>query len=234
MSQPGPSSDNGSISEEPLELTEAMLTTPRRTTRDFEAGMSAAPLVTLGLMALLMAVFIWQFATGSLESTERVIASGALYRAAVLNGEWWRLFSCLFLHGGVEHLLGNLFMLYILGMASEHGLGATRHVLVYFVAGVVGAVLSMSLHPGPSVGASGAIFGLAGAVIAFLYRRQSLFHVRDKRIGWVLLIWAAYTVGLGFLDPQIDNWAHIGGFIGGCVLGALLAPRPALVSTRPG
>jgi rhomboid protease GluP len=130
-----------------------------------------------------------------------------------------------FLHGGFDHLFGNCAILYVLGMACEHAFGMVRTIAIYAVAGLSGSLLSLMLTTGPSVGASGAIFGLSSAIIIFFYRYQHIFFVRDKRVAFVLLVWAVYSVGLGFLTPGIDNYAHIGGFTGGAVMGALLPRR---------
>src|SRR5438445_244510 len=81
------------------------------------------------------------------------------------------------------------------------------------------ALSGVALSPGPSVGASGAIFGLMAAVAAFLHHHDQLFRIRDKRIFGVLLAWAAYTIVTGFATPYVDNAAHVGGFIGGWLMG---------------
>lgn len=86
----------------------------------------------------------------------------------------------------------------------------------------------MSLRPGPSVGASGAIFGLTASVVVVLYRYHSRFYLRDKRIGFVLAVWAGYQVLSGFASPYIDNFGHLGGLAGGAL--ATLAVRPRLLS----
>lgn len=103
-----------------------------------------------------------------------LIAAGALAREEVLGGEYWRLVSAMFLHGGFGHLLGNCLVLYIVGMACEHALGLARTAVVYFASGAAGSLLSLAFREGPSVGASGAIFGVAAAVIVVLYRHQGL------------------------------------------------------------
>ena len=161
-----------------------------------------------------------------------LIAAGALVRAKVAAGEWWRLFTATLLHGGPDHLIGNLISLYILGMACEHAFGTRRLLWVYVVSGLAGSCLSMMLNPGPSVGASGAIFGLMGAIVVFLARHENKFHVRDKRVGVVLVIWATYILAQGFLTPYVDNGAHLGGLAGGAVFGLVLSPRAVYVRTR--
>jgi membrane associated rhomboid family serine protease len=82
----------------------------------------------------------------------------------------------------------------------------------------------MASGPGPSVGASGAIFGVLMAVAVMLYRNQKAFYVRDKRIGFVLLVWAGWTLFTGLMDPFVDNFAHLGGMAGGAVAALLLTP----------
>lgn len=214
--------------DEIIDITADVLAVPKpaETRIDFERGMSPWPVLTLILIAANVGVFIWELAAGALASSESIIAAGALSRAELLEGQIWRLFTPMFLHGGIVHLLGNCVMLYILGMALEHALGWRQTLLVYFGAGLAGSVLSVIASPGPSVGASGAIFGLAGCVVTFLYRFQKLFFIRDKRIGLVLLIWGLFQIGSGFLDPSIDNFAHIGGFAGGAML--VFATRPII------
>ena len=185
---------------------------------DFERGMSYAPPATLAIIALLVAVFVWQLSSGALSSEAGIVDAGALVRNRVLEGEHWRMLSATLLHGGFDHLLGNCLALYILGMAGEHALGAWRVLALYVASGLAGSLASVLTGPGPSVGASGAICGLMGAVVMILYRYRRVYHVRDKEIGFVLAGWAVYIIVIGALDPQIDNWAHFGGLVGGMVV----------------
>jgi rhomboid protease GluP len=182
---------------------------------DFEDGMTYAPWATLALIAVMMAVFAWEVSTLAFTSQKKIVAAGALVRARVLDGEFWRIGSATFLHGGPDHLISNCISLYILGMACEHAVG-WRRLLTIFAAGAIGGwALSLLNHPGPSVGASGAIFGIMGAVIVLLYRHRDFFVVRDKRIGVVVAVWAGYTLLVGAVQPMIDNWAHFGGLLAG-------------------
>jgi rhomboid protease GluP len=194
---------------------------------DFERGMGYAPPGTLAIIALLVAVFIWQLSTGALQSEAGIVDAGALVRSRVLEGEHWRMLSATLLHGGFDHLLGNCLALYILGMAGEHALGAWRVLVLYLASGLAGSLASVLTGPGPSVGASGAICGLMGAVVLILYKYRRVYHVRDKEIGLVLAGWAAYTIIIGALDPQIDNWAHFGGLVGGAVVALGVRPKVA-------
>jgi membrane associated rhomboid family serine protease len=110
-------------------------------------------------------------------------------------------------------------------MAGEHALGAWRVLVIYVASGLAGSVASVLAGPGPSVGASGAICGLMGAVVLILFRYRRVYHVRDKEIAFVLAGWAAYTILVGMTDPRIDNWAHFGGLLGGALVAAGIRPR---------
>lgn len=223
----GPAAD-----EQPIRITADMLEAPRPVDArvDFEKGMSYVQPATLLLIGALGAIFAWQLSSGALASEESVIAAGALVRDRVLQGEWWRVLSATVLHGNVEHLVGNAMSLYILGMASEHAYGTRSMLIIYLASGIAGSLLSVAASPGPSVGASGAIFGLMGAVMVLFWKYHHELLVRDKRIGIVIAVWALLTVVAGLMTPMIDNAAHIGGLLGG--MAVALAMRPRILSRR--
>lgn len=221
----------GAPPEKPILITPAMLAgAPARGAGriDFERGMRHAPPLILFLIAANLAMFAWELAAGALADRETIVEAGALVRERVLAGEWWRLMSAMFLHGGFDHILGNVIVLYIVGLACEHAFGGARTAVVYITSGIAGGLLSLAAGPGPSVGASGAIFGVIAAVIVVLYRYQDRFYLRDKRIGFVLLVWAGWQILTGLANPFIDNFAHLGGLAGGTL--ATLALRPRLLS----
>ena len=121
------SSGGDASSEEPLRISKEMLEdAPENTPVDFERGMSYFTPLTLALITANILVFIWQLAVGVLLSKEAIVAAGALERDHLLHGEVWRLFSPMFLHGSFDHLVGNCFALYVLGIASEHAFGGVR------------------------------------------------------------------------------------------------------------
>jgi len=214
--------------QEPLVVTTDMLADEPVERVDFERGMRYWPPATLALIVTLVAIFGWQEINGSLRSTNGIVDAGALVRSRVLEGEYWRMLSATLLHGSGEHLFGNCLALYILGLAGEHALGAWRFLLLYVASGLAGSVASVLTGPGPSVGASGASFGLMGGVVLILYRYRRVYHVRDKEIGLVLAAWGAYMILMGALDPQIDNWAHLGGLLCGALMAFAIRPRVAL------
>ena len=217
--------------EPPVVITDDMLVSSRPAPAgppdgraDFERGMSYAPPLTLVLIALNVVVFIWQEATGALESREAIIAAGALSRPEVLQGEIWRLVTAMFLHGDIDHLVGNCMALYVLGVACEHAVSSVRMLALYGAAGVAGSLASLMLSEGPSVGASGAIFGVMAAVAVILHVNEDRFYVRDKRIAVVVAAWALFTVATGLLSEYVDNAAHVGGFLGGMLVAFRLEP----------
>ena len=218
--------------EQPIRITADMLETPRPVDErvDFERGMSYVQPATLLVITALGAIFAWQLSSGALVSEESIVAAGALVRERVLHGEWWRVLSATVLHGSVEHLVSNAMSLYILGMASEHAYGTRAMLLVYIASGIAGSLLSVAASPGPSVGASGAIFGLMGAVMVLFWKHHEELLVRDKRIGIVIAVWALFTVVTGLMTPMIDNAAHIGGLLGGMAVS--LAMRPRILARR--
>lgn len=231
--------------EEPILITPDMIAPkpparppakPRDGRIDFERGMRRLPPLIFALIVANVAVFVWEVSAGAFVNAKAAIESGvgsgginpllagALVRERVLAGEWWRMITATFLHGGPDHLIGNMIVLFIVGMACEHAFGAARTALIYFGSGLAGTVVSMAAGPGPSVGASGAIFGVLMAVVVMLYRNQKSFFVRDKRIGFVLAAWAGWQLFTGMMSPFVDNFAHLGGMAGGAIAALLLTP----------
>jgi rhomboid protease GluP len=216
------------LPEAPLRITPDMLLSRRV---DFERRMSRVPPVTSATLALLAVIFVAEVRMGALESRESIIAMGALARERVAAGEYWRLLTAPWLHGGTEHLVGNGIALYILGMVCEAAFGPVQFIVLYVLSGLAGSIVSVLVSAGPSVGASGAIFGLQGAAIVLLRRERERLLVRDRRVGFVLLIWAIYTIAGGLTAPFIDNGAHIGGALGGALIASRL--HPVVLSPLP-
>lgn len=196
---------------------------------EFEAGMSPLPTASLALIAACVVTFGFQVARGGLADLNKLRDLGALDPARVEQGEVWRLLSATFLHGNFDHVLGNVIMLYILGMGCEHAFGRSQFLALYVASGLCGSLLSLTGGQ-VSVGASGAIFGLAGALVATLWKHRARLHVRDRRIGLILVAWSLYQLLIGALLPQVDNRAHLGGLLGGTALGLIL--RPAVLEGR--
>jgi rhomboid protease GluP len=207
--------------ERPLRITPDMLLGRRV---DFERRMHRRPPVTLAIIGVLTVVSMVERARGAIDSAEALVAFGALSRPEVFAGQYWRLESATWLHGGLNHLVSNAIALFILGMICEHAFGRTQYFVLYVMSGVGGSFLSLLNSEGPSVGASGAIFGLQGAAIVLFRLQRDRILMRDRRIGVVLLVWALYSIVTGWTSPFIDNAAHIGGALTGALLARHLHP----------
>jgi len=218
----------GGTSETPLRITPEMLLSRRV---DFERRMRRFPPLTVAILAVLLLILIFELRVGALESREAIVAMGALARERVAAGEYWRLLTAPWLHGSVDHLVGNGIALYILGMVCESAFGRAQLLVLYVLSGLSGSLLSVVMSPGPSVGASGAIFGLQGAAIVLFRLHRDRLLVRDRRVGFVLIIWALYTIAGGIMQPLIDNGAHIGGALGGALIAFYL--HPVVLSPLP-
>ncbi len=163
-----------------------------------------------------------------------LICCGAKDRELILGAhEWWRLVSAGFLHGGIVHLLVNLYALRALGRLVEQLWGRHRFVLIYVGAVVGGNLASLVATPGLSVGASGGVFGLFGAIAVFSTVYGRFIRPEARRGLWVnLLIVAGMNIALGITVPFIDNAAHGGGFAAGALAALLLRPIPARKAGR--
>ena len=131
----------------------------------------------------------------------------------------------MFIHIGVFHLLFNLYALYALGPLVEGYYGHVRFLAIYLIAGLFGSLASYAFSPVPSAGASGAIFGLAGAIIVYFVRYRENFGARGRAILQNMLLIIGINLVFGFTMSGIDNWGHIGGLVGGAVVAFGLVPR---------
>jgi membrane associated rhomboid family serine protease len=154
-------------------------------------------------------------------SSERLFELGALQPLAIANGQYWRLFTSMFLHAGLLHLAFNGYALWLLGSMLETNLGTTRFLLIYFVTGFVAGATSYAFGPanGIAVGASGAIFGIFGAFIAYNYRRRHLAMAAANLRWAAMLLLLNLLLALGF--GAIDWRAHLGGLLAGIAAGAV-------------
>jgi rhomboid protease GluP len=157
-----------------------------------------------------------------------LVDMGALYGPlVVLKSEWWRLGSAMFLHGGMMHLLMNMVSLYIVGRGVENYFDKYTYAVLYLSSGLIGGIVSLAVHPqSVGIGASGAIFGLFGALAGFFlaYRKEIAAHSREFMQDFAAIIGLNLLLGLSI--PSIDMSAHIGGLVTGFVGGYLLARRP--------
>jgi rhomboid protease GluP len=182
--------------------------------------------VTTFLLLAIVAVFVLETVRGGSTDTRVLLALGADYPPLVQQGQYWRLVTSMFLHIGLLHLVLNGWALYQLGGLFELLLGSGRLLVVYFVSGIAGSIASNLFTRSLSAGASGAIFGVMGALIAFLMKRRGMLTPQAKSLLMQLLLWAGINVFLGSTTPGIDNAAHLGGCAAGLVVGFFLKERP--------
>lgn len=193
----------------------------------------ARPTVTYILIGLNLAVFVAMIAFGVVflntwrgpEDMRVLYFFGAKVNEEIYNGQVWRLFSAMFLHIGAIHLLFNLYALYALGPLVEGYFGHLRFTAIYLLGGLCGSLASYAFSPNPSAGASGAIFGLAGATTVYFLRYRNNFGRRGRAILQNMLVVIGINLAFGLGMSGIDNWGHMGGLVGGALVAWGLLPR---------
>jgi rhomboid protease GluP len=144
----------------------------------------------------------------------------ALDAGAVWNGQWWRLFTSLFIHWNFRHFLFNAVSLYIFGTRLEAALGGVRFTTVYFISGLAGGLAQLSAGGGVAAGASGAVFGCCAALVVFCYRKKAVVMGVDYKIAAAM---TAASFILGFTAGGTANAAHFGGILAGLAAGFALS-----------
>lgn len=192
--------------------------------------LTGRPTATYALMAINVAVFLAQcVSAGQFTGGGRLTADGELFGPAVAHGDVWRILTSGFLHASIIHLALNMWVLYILGTLVEPAIGSLRFVLIYFASLFAGSFAVLLFSPNnPTVGASGAIFGLLGAGIV-LARSRGISQLANQ-----LWFWAGINLLFTFANPgHISVGAHVGGFIGGGIAALLLLELPARIRGVP-
>ena len=195
-------------------------------------GSARRPIVTYALLGLNVVVWLATYAAGAGDDAWVLVDFGAMFGPLIAEGQYWRLFTAMFLHHDLVHLAFNGFALFIFGRMVETTHGRARFVAIYVLSGLAGGVLSYALSPiNIGVGASGAIFGVLGALAAFFASQRRTFGVVVQRNLMGILVIAAINIFYGLATPGIDNWAHVGGLVAGFALGFALAPRYRIVTS---
>jgi len=174
-------------------------------------------LIAVNVAAYALTAFLSQDLINS--NTDVLIFLGAKVNSLIAAGEYWRLVTCMFLHGGIFHLAVNMYSLYVVGPLIENFFGRKKYLAIYFFSGICASLLSFYMTPDVSIGASGAIFGVLGACLVLAVKLKN-------RIGKDFLVNIIAVIGinlfLGFSIAMIDNFGHIGGLLGGIASSLIL------------
>lgn len=188
------------------------------------------PIVTYIIMAICIVLFIMMevFSGGSTNGST-LLKYGANLDVLVKEGEYYRLFTCMFLHIGIMHLACNMYSLYVVGREVESLFGKIKYIIIYVLSGIFGSIMSIAFtHNTISAGASGAIFGLLGALLYFgIHYRTYLGDAIKRSVIPIIVI----NLLIGFFSEGIDLAAHIGGLVGG-VLVAMMVGIPDKSKTK--
>jgi rhomboid protease GluP len=197
--------------------------------------------ITYSLMAANILVFLAMIATGisfTSPSPQDVFNWGGDFAPATIGAhQYWRLLTSTFLHFGIIHIAMNMYVLYQIGPFIQTSFGRARYLLIYFAAGLAGSMVSVWVHPNAvGAGASGAIFGLYGALFGYLLlNRRTLDPNATKSIAKSAGIFVIYNVIYGTISGTTDLSAHLGGLVAGFLVGAALeyTKRPSQNRTVP-
>jgi len=181
--------------------------------------------VTIVLIVINIIVYFAEEMSGGSTSNNVALTFGAAFTPFILQGQWWRLFTSMFVHFGISHIANNMLSLFILGRIVEQYYGHFRFLVLYLVSGLGGNILTvlLELHSGDfnlSAGASGAIFGIMSAFVLFAIRPETRRFFPLKNV----LAGVFFSIMPGFFNSGISISAHIGGFITGIILAFLLDP----------
>ena len=204
----------------------------------------ASPLVSRVLIGINLVVFLAMIGVGYLffgvingtEDTRVLLLFGAKVNQLIAQGQVWRMFTAMFLHIGVLHLLFNLYALYLFGPQVEGIFGHRRFTAIYLIGGLFGSLASYTFVDNLSAGASGAIFGLVGAISVYYLRYRDQFGGRAKAVLQNMAMIVVINFIFGLSSQGIDNWGHLGGLLGGALVAWGMIPRylpPTPVTLTP-
>lgn len=195
-------------------------------------GSDDLPFVTYALLAINVGIFLLRYV--NVELSNQILLAGVGSTEEILAGDWYRLFTSMFLHLNEAHMLFNGIALYYIGMNMERVMGHTRFLIVYMLGGLLGSVLPLFLTQG-GLGASGAVFGIWAAEVWYLWQHRQLYgdFARERLRSSVIFMGMNFLIGIGAnvaveISGQgvaIGNSAHFGGLVGGFILSYLIGPR---------
>lgn len=175
--------------------------------------------LTISILVLNFIVFIIMERNGGSENTENLIRFGAIVPDLIINdGQYYRLFSAMFIHIGLLHLCSNSMSLLIMGIRVEKYYGKFAFLIIYFLSGLSCSLFSIFFSRSVAAGASGAIFGLSASILSYTFiKRKSMAGFDLYMIAIILIL----GLGMGYMKPNVDNFGHLGGFIGGLIVSAI-------------
>ena len=191
--------------------------TPDALERIFQGPINWMNLIIIGVNII---VFALMEIFGDTDNITFMLKCGAAYTPWILDGQWYRLFTSMFLHFGVSHLLNNMVLLLFLGDMLEEAAGKWRYLLIYLGGGLAGNIVSLLMdcrtgEMAVSAGASGAVFAVIGGIFVILIKqRGKVENLTLSRLVFVIFL----SIYHGFQSTGIDNAAHIGGLLGGIIL----------------
>jgi len=184
---------------------------------------SRRPYISYTLLVVTILVYVAQVASAKYLGTDIPFLWGVKYNDYIVQGQFWRLLTPMFLHGSLLHIAFNMYALWRFGPSLERFYGYARFLALYVIAGFAGNVFSFAMSPAASLGSSTAIFGLLGAEGVFLYQNRKIFGRQSQSALQQLIMLAAINLLIG-TSPGIDNWGHLGGLLGGVSFAWLAGP----------
>lgn len=185
---------------------------------------NSRPYATYALLALTTFIYLLQF-LGQMINADLVTSLGIKDDVLIRAGQIWRLITPVFLHASILHIAFNMYALFLFGRGIEARFGHRRFLLLYFLSGFAGNVLSFLLTPEQSLGASTAVFGLLAAEAVFLIQNRQLLGRQVNRSLLNLFFIAAVNLLIGFTTTGVDNYGHLGGMLGGIIFTWFGGPR---------
>ncbi len=191
---------------------------------DFSAFLKSRRKTNLAIVIVNLAVYLILEILGNTENSQFMVEHGAAYTPYILQGQYWRLFSSMFLHFGFYHIVYNMLSLIFIGDILENIVGPVRYLVIYLGGGLCGNLLSLALSVRSgrytvSAGASGAIFAVIGALLYIALRNRNFFGEKNlHRFAMMILL----MILQGVIDKGVDNAAHAGGLVGGFILAIVL------------
>lgn len=182
------------------------------------------------LIAVNVAYFLYLEIAGSSNDLNFMVQKGAMFEPLILEGgQYYRLFTSMFMHFGIDHILNNMLVLFVIGDNLERALGHIKYLIFYLVCGVGANIISLAVNIQSfqyvvSAGASGAIFGVIGGLLYAVVRNKGQLEDLSTRQLVLVILFSLYH---GFTSAGVDNAAHIGGLLIGIVLGIILYRRPS-------